>query len=159
MIEAAGEGYDRVNTSITHTLADNVEMGTLQGTDNLDLTGNAENNWLNGNAGNNGLQGLAGNDRLQGGAGDDMLNGGAGNDNLFGQAGIDTFVFADGDGLDVIRDFETGESIDLSGTSATAFGDLELTDVASGAMIEYGTGKIILSGMTISEVGADDFIF
>ena len=159
VIEAAGEGYDRVNTSITHTLADNVEMGTLQGTDDLDLTGNAENNWLNGNAGNNALQGLTGNDRLQGGAGDDMLSGGAGNDNLFGQAGIDTFIFADGDGIDVIRDFETGEAIDLSATSATSFGDLVLMDVTSGALIDYGTGKIVLSGMTISEVGADDFIF
>jgi Ca2+-binding RTX toxin-like protein len=96
---------------------------------------------------------------VQGGAGDDMLSGGAGNDNLFGQAGIDTFIFADGDGIDVIRDFETGEAIDLSATSATSFGDLVLTDVASGALIDYGTGKIVLSGMAISDVGADDFIF
>ena len=159
IIEAAGEGYDRVSTSISYTLTENVEMGTATGTADIDLTGNAENNWLNGNSGANALNGLVGNDRLQGRDGDDVLNGGTGNDNLYGNAGTDTFVFADGDGSDVIRDFETGETIDLSGTSAAAFGDLELTDLSSGALVDYGTGSIVLSGLGVSDLSADDFLF
>ncbi|MEM7211650.1 MAG: Ig-like domain-containing protein [Pseudomonadota bacterium] len=159
VIEAAGEGYDRVNTSITYTLTENVEMGTVTGTADLDLTGNVEDNWLNGNGGANVLSGLGGNDRLQGRGGDDVLNGGQGNDNLYGNAGTDTFVFTDGDGIDVIRDFESGETIDLSATSAGSFADLVLTDVSSGAMVDYGAGLVILSGMTIAELGADDFQF
>ena len=153
VVEAAGEGYDRVNTTITHTLAENVEMATARGTADIDLTGNDGNNWLNGNAGSNVLTGLAGNDRLQGKAGADTLDGGTGNDNLFGGADIDTFVFADGDGSDVIWDFEDGEIINLAGTSATSFDDLDIFDAASGANIDYGTGVVVVSGVTTAEIG------
>lgn len=159
VIEASGEGYDRVNTTITHTLAENVEMGTARGTADIDLTGNDGNNWLNGNAGSNVLTGLAGNDRLQGKAGADTLDGGTGNDNLFGGADIDTFVFADGDGTDVIWDFEDGEIIDLAGTSAGDFDALEIVDVTLGAIIDYGTGVIVVAGVAADELNASHFEF
>ena len=158
-IEAAGGGYDRVNTTVSLTLAENVEMGTARGTADIDLTGNDGDNWLNGNAGNNVLSGLAGNDRLQGRGGNDTLDGGAGNDNLFGGDGIDTFVFEDNDGIDVIRDFETGEIIDLSGTSAADFAALEIRDVASGAYVDYGTGVVIVAGVAAADLAADQFAF
>lgn len=158
-IEAEGGGYDRVNTTVSHTLDENVEMGTARGTSDIDLTGNDGDNWLNGNAGNNALSGLAGNDRLQGRGGDDTLDGGAGNDNLYGGDGIDTFVFADNDGTDVIRDFESGEIIDLSATSAADFGALEIRDVASGAYVDYGTGIIIVAGVAAADLEADHFAF
>ena len=159
VVEAAGEGYDRVSTTITYTLADNVEMATARGTSDLDLTGNDGNNWLNGNAGNNVLTGLGGNDRLQGLDGNDTLNGGEGNDNLYGNAGVDTFVFEDGDGTDVIRDFEDGETIDVSGTSAGSFDDLEIRDVSSGAYVDYGTGVIIVAGVAADDLDATHFEF
>ena len=53
-------------------------------------------------AGDDMLMGGAGNDILNGGGGADTLNGGAGNDDLTGGAGADTFVFAPGNGDDVI---------------------------------------------------------
>ena len=159
VIEAAGEGYDRVNTTVSYTLAENVEMGTARGTADIDLTGNGGDNWLNGNAGSNVLTGLAGNDRLQGRGGNDTLDGGAGNDNLYGGDGIDTFVFADGDGTDVIRDFETGEIIDLSGTSAADFAALDIRDVASGAYVDYGTGVIVVAGVAAADLDASHFDF
>ena len=159
VIEAAGEGYDRVNTTVSYTLAENVEMGTARGTADIDLTGNSGDNWLNGNAGSNVLTGLAGNDRLQGRGGNDTLDGGAGNDNLFGGDGIDTFVFADGDGTDVIRDFETGEIIDLSGTSTADFAALDIRDVASGAYVDYGTGVIVVAGVAAADLDASHFDF
>ena len=84
------------------------------------LKGGAGNDELNGEGGNDKLYGEAGNDTLNGGddndtlmggdgadilngdGGADTLNGGAGNDDLTGGAGIDTFVFAPGNGDDVI---------------------------------------------------------
>ncbi|MEL7153002.1 MAG: calcium-binding protein [Pseudomonadota bacterium] len=159
LIEATDGGYDRADVSASVTLGDNVEQATAQGTDDLNITGNASNNWLNGNTGANTLDGEEGNDRLQGGDGADVLIGGTGNDNLFGQAGIDTFVFNDGDGVDVIRDFETGETIDLSGTSADSFDALVLKDVASGAFIDYGAGIIVLSGLASTDLSEADFQF
>lgn len=70
--EAASAGTDVVNSSVTHTLAVNVENLTLTGTGNLNGTGNASANVLTGNAGNNTLSGLAGNDAMAGGAGNDI---------------------------------------------------------------------------------------
>ncbi|VTU24357.1 calcium-binding protein [Variovorax sp. RA8] len=60
--ELAGEGTDTVRTSITHTLAANVENLMLDSTAAIDGTGNALGNVLYAGAGNNMLDGLAGND-------------------------------------------------------------------------------------------------
>ncbi len=58
-------------------------------------------------AGTNGadvLSGLAGNDTLTGNNGNDSLIGGEGNDRLYGSDGSDSYIFARGDGVDVIED-------------------------------------------------------
>ena len=57
------------------------------------------------------------NDSLSGLGGDDRLYGHGGNDTLTGGTGSDTFLFAPGDGRDLITDFTAGgtdDSIDLS---------------------------------------------
>ncbi|MFD2224385.1 right-handed parallel beta-helix repeat-containing protein, partial [Microvirga arabica] len=64
-------GYDRVFSSVSYTLADEVEELTLTGTANLSATGNTGANVLNGNAGNNTLNGRGGADTMSGGLGDD----------------------------------------------------------------------------------------
>lgn len=158
--ELAGEGYDRVVSTVTYTLSDEVEMGTLRGTGDLDLTGSATNNWLNGNVGANTLDGGDGRDRLHGNSGDDVLDGGADNDVLFGGAGADTFRFAASDGTDVIYDFEAGtDTIQFASAGVSAFGDLELLDVASGARIDYGSGFVIVSGAAAADLDASNFDF
>jgi VCBS repeat-containing protein len=63
-------------------------------------------------AGDDMVTGGAGKDRLIGQAGNDTLNGGAGNDKLKGGAGEDTFVYTSG--KDVVKDFEGGDTIQLS---------------------------------------------
>jgi len=79
--EAAGEGTDLVNASVTYTLGNNLENLTLTGTSALNGTGNTLDNILTGNSGNNTLTGLAGNDTFDpGSAGTDVLVGGQGND-------------------------------------------------------------------------------
>jgi Ca2+-binding RTX toxin-like protein len=89
-IEAAAGGTDTVRSYINWTLANNVERLELQGSSNLNGTGNSLNNTLVGNAGNNSLSGGDGNDYIVGGAGNDTLTGGVGNDTLIGGGSSDS---------------------------------------------------------------------
>jgi Ca2+-binding RTX toxin-like protein len=67
------------------------------------------------------LVGLAGADTLTGRGGDDRLVGGTGDDLLSGGGGDDTYVFAAGDGEDVIRDYSDGFN-GWGGTDTLEFG-------------------------------------
>ena len=91
-IELAGEGVDIVRASVSWTLGANIEQLELQGTGNINGTGNELANRLTGNSGNNVLSGLAGVDTILGGDGNDTIIGGAGNDLMTGGAGADTFA-------------------------------------------------------------------
>ncbi|MBU6271772.1 MAG: DUF4214 domain-containing protein [Betaproteobacteria bacterium] len=73
VIEAAGQGTDTVQASVSYTLPANVENLVLAGGADLSATGNALANTLTGNAGAN---------RFTGGAGDDTIEGGAGRDTV-----------------------------------------------------------------------------
>ena len=113
--EAANAGTDTVQSSISWTLANNVENLTLTGIAAISGTGNAANNILLGNSGVNILTGNAGNDYLNGGAGADSLIGGTGNDTYWlGRGyGLDTITENDATAgnTDIAR-FDTGISKD-----------------------------------------------
>ena len=86
VIEAAGEGRDRIRTAANnYTLGANIEELVYTGTVGATLTGNALDNFL---------VGAGGEDRLAGGDGADMLRGGSGGDVLDGGAGADTVDYA-----------------------------------------------------------------
>ncbi len=91
--ELLNAGTDLVQSSVSYTLGTNVENLTLTGTSAINGTGNADNNVMTGNSMNNILTGNAGNDTLSGGLGNDTLTGGA---------GADQYVYAKGQGFDVI---------------------------------------------------------
>jgi Ca2+-binding RTX toxin-like protein len=92
---ANNNGIDRVQSSVTYTLAINVENLTLTGTSAINGTGNTLDNSILANSATNVLIGANGNDTLRGGPGNDTANGGSGND---------TFMFGRGDGQDLVQD-------------------------------------------------------
>ncbi len=88
--ESSGEGYDTVRASLNWTLAANLEQLILEGTADINGTGNGDNNAMTGNSGANTLSGGGGDDVIHAGGGIDSLLGGAGKDILYGEAGDDT---------------------------------------------------------------------
>ena len=80
------------------------------------IYGGAGRDSIFGNTGNDVIYGEEGNDYIEGGSGADTLNGGAGNDTLTGGNGKDVFVYANGEGDDVITDYTSSDKIKVDGT-------------------------------------------
>jgi Ca2+-binding RTX toxin-like protein len=115
VVEAAGQGSDRVFASVSYTLGAgaSVEMLTTDfhpGTNAINLTGNELANVIFGNAGVN------------------ILDGKGGNDVLIGNAGADSFAFTTALGagnVDEIADFAPGsDKLLLDDAVFTAIGGL-----------------------------------
>ncbi len=104
IVEAAAEGVDSVQSSVSLTLPVNVDNLTLTGSAAINATGNRLDNTLTGNSAANVLAGGDGNDTLNAGAGADTLDGGAGNDTLIGGSGADLYRFGSGGGKDRIQE-------------------------------------------------------
>ncbi|GCL41923.1 beta strand repeat-containing protein [Dolichospermum planctonicum] len=122
--EQANEGTDTIQSSVTLTIATNVENLTLTGTAAINGTGNAGNNLITGNDVNNSLNGAAGNDTLNGGAGTDTLIGGLGDDIYIVDTATDTITEQANAGTDTIQ---SGVTL----TIATNFENLTLTGTAA----------------------------
>ena len=87
------------------------------------------------------------------GAGQDVLTGGAGNDTIRGGSGNDTFVFAAGDGNDIIVDFDSGEDdevVDMLKFVGFNLGEVEAAASEPNAgllLFDFGTeGSVLLRG-------------
>jgi Ca2+-binding RTX toxin-like protein len=131
IVENAYEGREQVNSSISYSLGTTLENLTLQGTLNINGTGNSLNNKIIGNSGINALCGKAGNDTLIGADGNDVY-----------------IIDADVDlGLDIITEaaVATGgiDTIDLR-TSAIAT-KLDLTALIT---------QTIATGVQLAAIGA-----
>jgi Ca2+-binding RTX toxin-like protein len=87
-IEDPGNGTDGVISTISRTLATNIENLTLFGVANIDGNGNTVANVITGNGGNNTMRGYDGADTLVGNGGADLLIGGNARDTL--KPGVDT---------------------------------------------------------------------
>lgn len=152
---------DTVQSTASWTLGANLEVLQLEGSQNINGTGNSLNNTITGNSafntlsgldgwdtvdggsGNDSIAGGNGNDSLIGGDGNDSLNGGAGNDYLNGGAGRDRAIF---DGSSAI-------TVDLSKSVAqnTGLGSDVLTnieDVTSGNGNDHLTGNSAANRLT-----------
>ncbi|MCB4821130.1 M10 family metallopeptidase [Roseicella aerolata] len=152
IFEAPNDGRDRVVTTLSFTLPDDIERLEFTGTAAAAGTGNATANVILGNAGLNRLSGLDGNDSLSGdrgadtllgGGGDDTLVGGAGADQLTGGAGADHFLFLrPDDGFDTILDFDgTSDCLAFSGMPFGLTAGIDLQ--ATGRLTLNATGSAV----------------
>lgn len=133
------------------------------------LLGAGGNDSLHGGDGNDTLNGGPGADLMVGGAGADVLQGWAGPDTLDGGRGDDIHSLGDGaktivirsnDGADTVTGFDPAVSrIDLTGTPLTGFSELSLTAGTDGVTVGYGSGTLVLRGLSVADLSADDFIF
>jgi hypothetical protein len=153
--ESVGQGTDTVRSSVTHTLAANVENLVLTGNSAINGTGNAIGNKLTGNTGANLLNGLGGNDVLSGGSGNDQLNGGPGTDTLTGGTGQDRLLFSAAlapSNIDKVTDFSaTDDTIRLENsvfTALTSPGVLAPTRFKVGTAATTGAHRIIYDQAT-----------
>lgn len=126
----------------------------LVGRDGRDLlSGGDGDDHLSGGKKNDMLFGESGNDTLDGGAGADLITGGAGNDTIMGGAGADQFKFRQGDGIDVITDFEAGKDMIVFSDGQTTWRDLTTVMDGDDAVIHYGDGDMLtVENATLGDV-------
>jgi hypothetical protein len=152
--EGIGAGYDRIFSSVTFTLPDNVESLHLLGKADIDGHGNDLGVELVGNAGKN---------HLTGGAGGDQLGGGAGNDALKGGGGADDFNFFHGDGIDTILDYVDGEDriFILGFDHVKSYAQLEnhIHQHDNDVWITLGGDKVVVKHADAGAFDATDFFF
>ncbi len=135
-------------------------IGGGSGADVLRGAGGAD--LVRGGGGSDLLRGNGGADTLIGGGGADTLIGGGGDDLLRGGAGRDVFLFAAGEGSDVVQDFVDGvDRFDLSGHSGVSgFDDLQISSDDAGVRFSDGQGGVVLVvGLAVQNLSESDFIF
>ncbi|MCE7914983.1 MAG: hypothetical protein DYH15_09980, partial [Nitrosomonas sp. PRO4] len=135
IVENFNEGIDRVNSSASYVLPDNVENITLIGSSAVHATGNGIANNIVGNSAAN---------QLIGGGGDDKLNGLGGNNILTGGAGKDYFQFTTADHLtgriDTITDYNViDDTLKIENSVFAAFSTMVTPDKIPADQFVIGT--------------------
>jgi Ca2+-binding RTX toxin-like protein len=120
------------------------------------------NDTFTGSGGDDFMWGFGGNDKLSGGEGYDVLRGGAGRDVLIGGGDYDVFMFATGDGKDVIKDFDASGGHGHQDLLYIPEKDqLKFTiesDKHGDAMLVFDSGDTLtLEGVAAKQLSADDF--
>ncbi len=130
----------------------------------LNLSGTADDDVLIGGVGNDQLSGLAGNDQLSGFAGNDILDGGTGADDLTGGIGDDTYVVdqagdtvteLDEVGIDTVESsisYTLGDNVENLTLTGTA--DINATGTSETNILRGNSGANTLDG----GAGADGLI-
>lgn len=133
VIEELDEGIDLVLSSNSFGLGPNVENLSFLGTGYASGGGNELDNVITGNSGFN---------ELSGGDGADTMRGGEGHDTLWGDSGADTFVYARGDGADVVIDGNSAEERNVLRLESIVPADINVEGW------ELGNVTLQISGLT-----------
>ena len=168
-----GDGFDRLFGGDGNDLL--IDMsgfgGFFGGTGNDTMQGGADATRFFAGQGNDLVEAGGGNDTIGGNAGFDTIDGGAGDDLLFGDFNADTFVFSGAHGNDTVADFDALnglERLDVSGISGLTLAGLDLGSATTGAATQVGGNVVIdtgggnsitLTGVSIGDLDASDFIF
>lgn len=152
--DKGGSKLDHIFSNISMTLPKNVEILSLSGDDDINGTGNSNENSIFGNSGAN---------TLKGGGGSDYLASDAGKDLLYGGDGADIFYFDDGYDKDTIKDFEDGlDKIALYDHSATPDYDSvkeHMSQDGDNVVIDFGDGdKLTINNITVKHLTEADFV-
>ena len=136
VIEEAGQGDDKVFSSISYTLGANVEdLALLDGGGAINGTGNGLDNDIYGNDSDN---------TLDGGAGDDRLVGNGGNDTYFVGSVSDSVFESANEGIDTVN----------SHVSFTLSANVEnLTLLSGGYAARNATGNTLANVITGNDLG------
>lgn len=159
----SSEYRSAVKASVDYALGNGVGKLILIGKADINGKGNGQDNVLTGNDGNNTMRGMQGRDEISGGQGDDTLSGGADRD---------YFVFALGDGHDVITDFDgsksdgqrdmilLGQGMVVGVQSFKEFMEEHVHNDGQGNVkIEFDDQSITLLGVQKADLISDDFRF
>ncbi|MGB3533712.1 MAG: Ig-like domain-containing protein [Microcoleaceae cyanobacterium] len=127
------------------------------GNGNDQIGGKGGNDLLSGDAGDDLIWGDDGNDTIMGGAGDDILAG----DDFSGGNGSDLFVFGNGDGTDLIIDFNPMQDTIALERGELTFEDIEIIDrngSAAISVISTGETLAVLESVSPDELTSDLFM-
>lgn len=104
------------------------------------------------------VDGGHGDDVIHGGSQNDTIDGGHGNDTLSGGGGEDTFVLRQGNGADIILDFDTDHDVlDLS-DFGVGFDDIDMLSTARGVELRIAGESIVeLYDVSSQDVTSDIF--
>ncbi len=144
--------------SLANTIQGGSKADTINGGSGADIIyGNAGADKLFGDNGKDTIYGGGGKDYIEGGAGADLINGGNGVDTIVGGKGKDTltggngndvFIYASGDGSDLITDYTADQDlISLSAGSVTS-------SIVNGddVILTVGSGTITLEGAVNTKI-------
>ncbi|WP_019906466.1 calcium-binding protein [Methylobacterium sp. 77] len=148
IVEASGKGADGVRSTVSYTLAANVETLLLLGGAAIDATGNALANTLTGNAAANVLDGKAGADTMVGGAGSDTY--------IVDNAGDTAVELSGAAGTDLVKasvSFSLGGSY-VENLTLTGSANLNATGNSLANVLTGNGGANLLDG----KAGADTMI-
>lgn len=144
IIENADEGIDTVKSSITYSLAGNLENLVLIGSANINGTGNGLDNAVTGNNYNNVLNGGAGNDTIDGGFGNDSMYGGTGDDVYYVNTRDDKVIENTGEGADtVVSTISYTLAANIENLTLSGDGDYNIRALSTGEkVITYGESDL-----------------
>lgn len=163
VIENSMEGYhDKVITSVSYTLSENVEDVTMTGLVNINVTGNDSNNYIIGNSGSGTISSEGGDDIILTWQNDGSftIDSGVGDDITSLGTGHNTLLFSLGDGSDEIvgSHKSTDDRIIFDSTVTRSNIAIAYDSSTKNLNIYYGTNsKIVFDLFDTTTTGANSF--